>query len=94
MACARTMSRMVTSGKDRPKGRPVAGSISAGPVEPMQPPMTLAQITKKRSVSMGLPGPTMVDHQPGLPVTGCSLATNWSPVRAWQTSTALLLRRH
>ena len=64
------MSRMVTSGKFRPKGWPVAGSVSAGPVEPMQPPITFEQITKKRSVSIGLPGPTMVFHQPGLPVMG------------------------
>ena len=76
MAWARTMSRMVTRGKSKPKGLPVAGSISAGPVVPMQPPMTLAQITKKRSVSIGLPGPTIMVHQPGLPVTGCSDATN------------------
>jgi hypothetical protein len=76
MAWARTMSRTVTSGKLRPYGSPVAGSTSAGPLDPMQPPMTLAQITKKRSVSMGLPGPTMVSHQPGLPVTGWALATN------------------
>ena len=40
----------------------------------MQPPSTLGQMTKKRSVSIGLPGPTIVSHQPGLPVTGCSLA--------------------
>ena len=32
----------------------------------------------------------MVSHQPGLPVTGWTLATCWSPVSAWQTSTALL----
>jgi hypothetical protein len=51
----------------------------------------LAQITKKRVVSMILPGPISVSHQPGLPVTGFSLATCWSPVSAWQTSTALLL---
>ena len=85
------MSRMVTSGKSVPQGLPVSGLISAGPVEPMQPPSTLAQMTKKRSVSIGLPGPTMLIHQPGLPVTGWSDATNWSPVRAWQTRTALLL---
>ena len=36
----------------------------------MQPPITLAQMTKKRLVSIGLPGPTMVVHQPGLPVIG------------------------
>ncbi len=32
------------------------------------------QMTKKRSVSTGLPGPTSASHQPGLPVTGCTLA--------------------
>jgi hypothetical protein len=31
----------------------------------MQPPMTLAQMTKKRSVSIGLPGPIREIHQPG-----------------------------
>ena len=50
--------------------------FAEGPVLPMQPPTTLAQITKKRSVSIGLPGPTMIVHQPGLPVTGLSEATN------------------
>ena len=37
-----------------------------GPVEPMQPPRTFEQIMKNRSVSIGLPGPTIVSHQPGL----------------------------
>ena len=54
----------------------------------MQPPSTLGQMTKKRLVSIGLPGPTMVSHQPGLPVTGFWLATYWSPVSAWQTRMA------
>ena len=67
---------------------PVRGLIEAGPVEPMQPPRMLGQMTKKRLVSIGLPGPTSVSHQPGLPVTGCSLATYWSPVSAWQTRMA------
>jgi hypothetical protein len=57
----------------------------------MQPPITLAQITKNRSVSTGLPDPTMVVHQPGLPVTGLTFATCWSPVSAWQMRTALVL---
>ena len=39
----------------------------------MQPPSTLTQMTKKRSVSNGRPGPTMVSHQPGWPVTGCEV---------------------
>src|SRR3546814_1825693 len=54
----------------------------------MQLPSTLAQMTWKRSVSIGLPGPTMRAHQPGFPVPGWSLATYWSPVSAWQISTA------
>ena len=57
---------------------------------PRQPPITFAQMTKKRSVSIGLPGPTMVSHQPGFFVTGLTLATCWSPVSAWQISIALL----
>src|SRR5580704_15454712 len=32
----------------------------------------------------------MVSHQPVLPVTGWVLSTCWSPVSAWQTSTALV----
>ena len=87
--CASTMSPMVMTGKSTPQGLAVAGFMLAGPVVPMQPPSTLGQMTKKRSVSMGRPGPTMISHQPGLPVTGCGLATYWSPVRACGTSTAL-----
>ena len=78
-------------GKSSAKGLPVAGLVEAGPVVPMQPPSTLEQMTKKRSVSIGLPGPTIISHQPGLPVTGWMLATCWSPVSAWQTSMALEL---
>ena len=84
------MSRMVTGGKSVPQGLPSPSSRGLrGPVEPMQPPSTLAQITNSRSVSTGRPGPTTMSHQPGLPVTGWVSATYWSPVRAWQTSTAL-----
>lgn len=43
----------------------VSGSIDRGPVEPAQLPMTLLQITKYRSVSIALPGPTISSHQPG-----------------------------
>ena len=63
------------TGKSSPHGMPVAGLVDAGPVVPMQPPSTFGQITKKRSVSIGRPGPTMVSHQPGFCVTGCRLAT-------------------
>ena len=87
------MSRMVTGGKSVPQGSPVravrSSRLLSGPVLPMQPPSTLGQMTKKRSVSIGLPGPTTASHQPGLPVIGWVSATYWSPVSAWQTSTAL-----
>ena len=55
----------------------------------MQPPITLAQTTNWRAVSIGRPGPIMVDHQPGRPVEGWGEATCWSPVSAWVTRTAL-----
>ena len=83
------MSATVITGKVRPQGRPVSGSISRGPLVPMQPPSTLLQMMKKRLVSSGSPSPTMLCHQPGLPVIGWASATNWSPVSAWQTRMAL-----
>ncbi len=61
-----------------------------GPVVPMQPPSTLAQMTKKRSVSTGGRGRRRLSHQPGLPVSGWVSATYWSPVSAWQIRMALL----
>ena len=63
----------------------------AGPVEPMQLPTMLAQITWKRSVSIGLPGPIIRSHQPGLPVLGWGEAAYWSPVSAWNSRIALSL---
>ena len=80
--CASTMSPMVMTGNRGPTACRSSGSMLAGPVEPMQPPSTFGQMTKKRSVSIGLPGPIMTSHQPGLPVTGCGLATYWSMVSA------------
>src|SRR3546814_20119933 len=71
------MSAIVMTGNFMPSGVPVAGSGVAGPLVPMQLPSTLAQMTKYRSVSTGLPGPTMRVHQPGLPVAGCALAPYW-----------------
>ena len=53
----------MNSGKSRPYGAPVAGFGDAGPVVPWQPPSRFAQTTRKRSVSIGLPGPTSVSHQ-------------------------------
>jgi len=43
IACARTMSGMVSS-KIQPPNFPVAGLVDAGPVEPMQPPITFEQM--------------------------------------------------
>src|SRR5690606_26061517 len=63
---ASTMSPMVMTGKLRPYGFPVFGSMDAGPVDPMHPPMTLGQMTKNRLVSIGLPRPTIVSP-PGRP---------------------------
>jgi hypothetical protein len=63
-ACALTQSSTVTTGKAAPYGRPVAGSIDIGPVDPKHEPRLLTPITKKRRVSTGLPGPTMLSHQP------------------------------
>ncbi len=84
------MSRMVTKGNWMPKGRPVAGSVELGPVDPWQPPRTLAQTTKKRLVSTALPGPIRLFHQPGLASAAeCHPAQWWSPLSAWQMRTAL-----
>ena len=58
----------------------MAGFVEDGPVVPWQPPSRFGQMTKKRSVSTGLPGPTSVSHQS---------AAFASPVSAWQTKTAL-----
>ncbi len=58
------MSPTVTVGKSVPHGVPSARGVF-GPVVPRQEPSTFGQITKYRSVSIGLPGPTMMSHQPG-----------------------------
>ena len=50
------------------------GSACIGPVEPKHEPRLLTPMTKKRSVSSGLPGPTRLSHQPSLlvlPVVAC-----------------------
>ena len=56
-AWARTMSRIVMTGKREPYGLPSTGEADAGPVDPWQPPSTLAHTTNQRLVSIGLPGP-------------------------------------
>ena len=65
------------------------GRSTPGPVVPWQPPSTLGHTTKKRSVSIGAPGPTMPSHQPGRRWPGPAGPAAWlSPVSAWSTSTA------
>ena len=78
-------------GRELKQGVPVAGFGSAGPVEPKQEPRLLTPMTKKRSVSSGLPGPIRLSHQPSLRSTPAWVpATWWLALSAWQTSTALL----
>ena len=78
------------TGKRLPYGAPSSGCGDAGPVEPWQPPSTLAHTTNQRSVSMGMPGPTMPSHQPGVGWPSCAGPLAWlSPVQAWHSSTAL-----
>jgi len=57
----------------------------------MHPPKTFAQITKYLLVSIAFPGPTAEVHQPSLLVIGLIFVTNWSPVKAWKASMALVL---
>src|SRR5947209_1082150 len=61
------MSATVRTGNSGPYGRPVAGLIEPGPVEPRQLPIRLAHTTKCWSVSNALPGPIMPSHQPRPP---------------------------
>ena len=47
-------------------------------------------MTKKRSVSIGFPGPISLSHQPRRAGSPWWPAAWASPVSAWQTKTALL----
>src|ERR1035438_2948594 len=85
------MSRMVITGNDMAYGQPVAGLMEAGPVLPRQPPRTFEQMTKYLLVSKALPGPIMLSHQPGLPVSGLTPAACASPEKACRIRMALLL---
>ncbi len=99
-ACALTQSSTVTTGKSAPHIRPVSGLSVVGPLEPKQEPMLLTPITKNRSVSTGLPGPTMLSHHPSLLARTVPSSSTYTPAtwceafRAWQMSTALLLSAH
>jgi hypothetical protein len=83
------MSPMVITGNDMAYGRPVAGLMEEGPVVPRHPPSTLLQITKYLLVSNALPGPIMLSHQPGLPVSWLMPAAWASPENACSTRMAL-----
>src|SRR5882724_12715679 len=89
--CRRTISPTVITGKDMAYGQPVAGLTEAGPVVPRHPPSTLLQITKYLLVSNALPGPIMLSHQPGLPVSGEMPAACASPLNACSTRMAFVL---
>ena len=65
-----TQSFTVTAGKLAPQGSPVAGSTESGPVLPLHPPRLFSETTKNFAVSMGLPGPMQLSHQPGLRSSG------------------------
>ena len=84
------MSPTVTSGNREPYGRPVAGSIEAGPVEPRQLPMTFEQMTKYLRVSNALPGPIMPSHQPRPPRGTIPFSSAPMPSTALGASASLL----
>ena len=66
LACARTMSRIVTTGNRSAYGSPSCGCTDAGPVEPWHPPSTFEHTTKYLSVSIASPGPMTPAHHPGV----------------------------
>ena len=64
--------------------------MEAGPVLPLQLPSALTQTTNQRSVSIGLPGPIMPSHHPGVEWPRPAGPAAWlSPVQAWHSKTAL-----
>ena len=65
MVCARTMSGMVMIGKSSPHNLPVAGLVDAGPVEPIQPPITFEQ---NNEIPVGIERTPGTDH--GFPPAG------------------------
>ena len=83
------MSAIETWGKLDPYGEPVEGSVECGPVVPPHPPRTLDEITKYRRVSKAFPGPIMLSHQPGRPVSALMPAACASPEKACRIKMAL-----
>jgi hypothetical protein len=61
------MSPIVIVGKFVAYSFPVFGSIEDGPVDPLQPPSILEQITKNLFVSIPFPSPINLSHQPIIP---------------------------
>src|SRR4249919_3228703 len=57
-------SSIDNSGKSSRYGWRVWGLMEAGPVEPLQLPSELTHTTKKRLLSIALPGPSIASHQP------------------------------
>ena len=70
------------SGKSSRYSVPVSGLLDAGPVDPLQLPSEFTQSTNQRSVSIGLPGPSIASHQPGsgLPSLDAACASGDKPV--------------
>src|SRR6476646_3347812 len=63
--------------------------MDAGPVVPWHPPRTFEQMTKYLSVSNAFPGPMVLSHQPGLPVSWLMPAACASPENACRIKMAL-----
>ena len=76
-ACAITQSSTVSTGNAAPQGRLVAGLIEAGPVDPKHEPRLLTPMTKNMFVSTGLPGPTMLSHQPKSSGFSADIPATW-----------------
>ena len=87
------MSSTVSTGKVSRYGWPVAGSIEIGEVEPNGLPSELMQMTNRRLVSIGRPGPIMSSHQPceGSSAEDAACAEGDRPVKiitalSWRTA--------
>jgi len=86
--CARTMSRIVSTGKSSAQGSPVAGLISLG----RSSPCSRRDVGADQEIALGIEhaaGPTSVFHHPGLPVIGAGRRQTGRR-QAWQIRIALL----
>ena len=70
----RDLERDLVADRGDREARPVRAGRRArpddGPVVPWHPPSTFGHTTKKRSVSIGAPGPMVPSHQPTSPWPG------------------------